>query len=210
MHPVLTWLDRLNYKERYYLFQRVTGGITLGEDMRQALNKAFHLEVPQKVSVYIDYHLDWLHSALEASKSGETDGGTFSNSAGVATGTQRDADLLVAYQGVDAVHLIMLEAKLKGGWNPDQLAGKLDRLTRIFGKTGGRYKDHGIRPHVGLVSPDMPPKELSSGRPGWMTVNGSLPWIPMPASNRWVVYRCDALGRRKKDAGHYRLTRHRT
>ena len=210
MHPVLTWLERLNYKERYYLLQRVTGGITLGEDMRQTLNKAFQVEVPRKVAVYIDYHLDWLHAALEAAKSGAADGGTFSNSAGVATGTQRDADLLVAFEGVDAVHLLMLEAKLKGGWNPGQLAGKLNRLTRIFGNTGGLYKDQGIRPHFGLVSPDQPPKKLNNGRPGWMMVNGSLPWVPMPASNRYVVYRSDEKGRRRKDAGHYRLIRHRT
>ena len=210
MPSVLTWLERLNYKERCYLFQRVTGGITLGEDMRQTLSKAFLVEVPRKVAVYIDYHLDWLHAALEAAKSGTADGGTFCNSAGVATGTQRDVDLLVAFQGVNAVHLLMLEAKLKGGWNPGQLAGKLDRLTAIFGKAGGLYKDQGILPHFGLVSPDMPPKELNSGRPGWMTVNGILPWIPMPTSNRYVVYRSDEKGRRRKDARHYRLTRHRT
>ena len=48
----------------------------------------------------------------------------------VATGNQEDADLLVAFEQGDIIHLMLVEAKAETGWTNKQMCSKAKGLSR--------------------------------------------------------------------------------
>lgn len=94
------------------------------------------------VLVAMDYHLDWFATALYAPEflPGEevaSDKPVCNNHVKdvgcLMTGNQEDVDLLLAdLDDNGKLHILMIEAKFDGSWKWDQLASKLDRLTKVL------------------------------------------------------------------------------
>ena len=68
----------------------------------------------------MDYHLDWIHASLFLTLPGNDSQAVHPNSGRVATGTQEDVDLLVAFEEGDITHLLLIEAKAETGWTNKQ------------------------------------------------------------------------------------------
>ena len=122
----------------------------------------------------MDYHLDWIHAALEIStldddfgKVGPID---IKDKEGelIFEANQQDTDLLVAFERSDIVHLVLIEAKATSGWNNEQLEQKAERLEAIFGngENGGKYPF--VKPHFVLTSPKRSNKIKFDKWPKWM------------------------------------------
>lgn len=126
-------LSQLNRKERFFLLAHAAGeesGELHGESLRltppfrEALASAAGLDepVPEHAWASFDYHLDWLHGALQWAAGASYPGsGPFAlrtvpsaadEDVALVRGSQEDVDLIVAWVGSDGTpHLILVEAK---------------------------------------------------------------------------------------------------
>jgi hypothetical protein len=70
MNEFLATLDALNRKERYFVFTQATDNaeLRLGPTFRRTLSTAVGFEVPESSRAYIDYHIDWIHAAVELAR----------------------------------------------------------------------------------------------------------------------------------------------
>lgn len=182
-------LKRFNRKERYHLLrQAVVGGpFLLQGEFREQLVEALPVDsIPDDAYVAMDYHLDWIASALCLADERVTDDTASSslpnwlphaNGEGgdwrVMTGTQEDVDLLVAWRSGEDLHLALVEAKVESGWDGSQLKSKGDRLGKIFAD-GSPWRSEGyVKPYFVLAGP-MPKDSVPNfgaktlrGCPGW-------------------------------------------
>lgn len=205
MADVTTWLKAFNRKERFFLIGAALGNPSFDLDphFRAGLDETFAIAIPADAFVAIDYHLDWLHASLFLSDSGTTGAGVFPNSDQVATGTQQDIDLLIAYQGPQDVHIVMIEAKVETGWTNKQTLSKVKRLEAIFGEDGRRYP--GVTPRFALLSPRRPQRLRISRWPGWMLTKGRPFWLQIDGPLQpYVLQRCDADGQRSASGTQFR------
>ncbi len=67
----------------------------------------------------MDYHLDWIYASALLAAADDT-GTVHSNKNGLVTGHQEDIDLVVAYEGGDGAHIVMVVAKGVTGWTNKQ------------------------------------------------------------------------------------------
>ena len=205
MPSLMELLESFNRKERFFLIGEALGNRTfqLSTDFRSRLVKAFGIEPPRSAFVAMDYHLDWIHASLFLTLPGNDDEAVHLNTETVATGNQEDIDLLIAFEGGDITHILLLEAKAATGWTNKQTLSKAERLERIFGPNGGKYPR--TKPHFGLMSP-RPPKQLKSHCwQAWMTRDGQPIWfeLKLPAGRRRVT-RCDSRGRPSAEGAFFR------
>ena len=82
-------------------------------------------------------------------------------------GTQKDIDLLVAFDDRAKTHLVLIEAKGDTSWLNKQLSSKALRLSRIF---GSEVLPKDVTPHFVMMSPNNPePEKLEMDTwPLWM------------------------------------------
>jgi len=199
-------LESLNRKERFFLVGAALGNpdFQLGPEYAQKLSRSFDLDVPSNSWVAMDYHLDWISTALHVRHNELSLGKPWLNGPiedRIVRGNQEDVDLIVGFEEGDTTVLLLVEAKAATGWTNPQQNSKAKRLSRIFGAEADRYP--GVLPRFALTSPSKPPKNLEvSGWPSWMAPGGCPTWFPLTmAPNRRRVVRCDQAGRPSKDSG---------
>ena len=205
MPSLLEHIESFNRKERFFLIGEVLGNpiFRSSAGFRKRVGDVFGLDIPVDALVLMDYHLDWIHASL-ALASGVDESGVHENEPVVATGTQEDIDLLIAFDEEDTTHLLMLEAKATTGWTNRQTLSKAKRLAAIFGPDGTRFPS--VRPHFGLLSPRCPQHLRSEKWPAWMTINDSPVWLklPIPRGRRHLT-RTDAYGRSSAAGTFFRV-----
>ena len=133
-------LIQFNRKERFHLLAGALGWQRTENKLDPQFSKKIceitGLELPPKVFLAIDYHLDWLHAALVIAGEGKSSSDVKWNPAKPAhfvfprgpegerqiSRTQRDIDLLVAYDDPKAkvAQLLLIEAKFDTSWGNPQ------------------------------------------------------------------------------------------
>jgi len=201
MEGLLEILESLNRKERFFLVGAALGNsdFRLGPEYARELSETFGLDVPSNSWVAMDYHLDWISTALHVTHNELSHGKPWLNE-GIVNGNQEDVDLIVGFEDAGTTVLLLVEAKAATGWTNSQQQSKADRLSEIFGAGSDRYP--GVKPHFALTSPRKPQNLEVSGWPSWMAPGGCPTWfeLTIPPDRRQVV-RCDQAGRRSKDRG---------
>jgi hypothetical protein len=210
MGDFLRLVDEFNRKERYFVAAYATGGasaltrrgLCLDPGFRaQLANAAGVAEIPESASGYIDYHLDWLHAAVEmAREPGEQPRNnlpavpTPERPYLVSTGNQEDIDLVVTFEHpvTGNAHLVLVEAKGVGSWTNLQLNSKARRLRNIFGDGAQPDTPEGTDVSFVLLSPQPPTiKRLKTEHwPRWLLGPDNLPHhMPMalPSIRRKVT-----------------------
>ena len=176
-NQLIDLLRDLNSKERFFLVGYALGNPTFkpGHEFRNALGTKLGLPIPEDAFCAMDYHIDWIHAALVASRHGVD---AHYRNDGLIMAQQEDVDLLVAFERNGIVHLILIEAKAATAWTNGQAESKIERLKKIFGNDADRWS--GVRPHFVLMSPTRPAR-LHTNWPYW-AVDGNLQplWIPLP------------------------------
>lgn len=203
---LIALLRSFNRKERQILLGEVLrrdGGeeaFRLGAGFRARLGGEIGVTVPADAYVAMDYHLDWLGTALRLVAMSES--GLIPND-GWFEGNQEDIDLLVAFEIGDGAHLVLIEAKGVTAWDKKQQDSKARRLDRIF---GGGHVSGLATPHFVLMSPRRPVRIDTSGWPGWMRRDGKphLLELPLPGGLRKPT-RCDADGNDAAGGGFLRI-----
>lgn len=210
MNPVqrqfIANLKSFNRKERFFLVGWALGNrdFRLSPAFRRELSSSLNLDVPAESFVAMDYHLDWIYASAFLAAAGDANT-VHPNKDGLVTGNQEDIDLVVAHEGGDGAHLVMVEAKGVTGWTNKQATSKAARLEAIFGQRGNRWR--GIRPHFVIVSPREPRGLDCGGWPGWMKREDGRPyWMRMEIPEGLVrVTRCDARGGVTAKGGHWKV-----
>jgi hypothetical protein len=188
-------LESLNRKERFFLVGAALGNkdFRLGDEYARVLSELFDLDVPSNSWVAMDYHLDWISTALHVTHNQRPRCKPWPNN-GIVNGNQEDVDLIVGFEDADTTVLLLVEAKAATGWTNSQQNSKAKRLLEIFGPEGDRYP--GVQPRFALTSPRRPEKLKVSRWPTWMAPGGCPTWFPLTmAPNRRRVVRCDEEGR---------------
>lgn len=185
-------LRSFNRKERFHLLRAALGAdtFTLDDDFRERLSKPLGVAVPPDAFVAMDYHLDWLQTALVHAGTPELPK-TAPKPAGFA-GTQIDVDLLVAFDGDETTHLVLIEAKMETGWSNKQACKKAEQLRTIFSDPPDTALSH---PHYVLLSPTRPQRLRTERWPSWMHRDGKPRWMPLDRPDDLLkVTRSDANG----------------
>ena len=206
MPTFLKLLESFNRKERFFLVGQALGNpkFQLSDGFRSMLGgqDAFGIVPPKDALVFMDYHLDWLHASLFLSLPENDVNGIHPNSQNVATGTQEDIDLLIAFQYESNIHVLLIEAKGATRWNNRQLTSKAEKFRNIFGDCPEKEYP-GIVPHFCLMSPKPVPQSIKSTEwSEWMTNNDNKPiWLRLDIpTNRRKVTRCDEDGKSQAHA----------
>ncbi|WP_433165083.1 hypothetical protein [Kribbella sp. CA-247076] len=187
-------LRRFDSHERGLLLQWVAGEpFRVGGALRSAISRAVGIEPPADAFVAMDYTLDWLYAAVQATLAEDDSLPQPWPSKGELAASPEDVDLIVAWEGPDGcAHLILIEAKGFTGWSNTQLKRKVMRLDSIFaGELRNRFDVHlflaGPQPSAGLKITDWPEWTRPDGRTRFLAIDD--PGL------RYAVQRCDGDGR---------------
>ena len=207
MSKVIEFLKDFNRKERFILLDHVLGQRTeevfrLDPYFAGRLAGLLRLEVPADAFVAMDYHLDWIQMALYLADQPNSQMSKIIPNADskLVKANQEDVDLLVAFEGSQNTHLVLIEAKADTGWNNDQLISKARRLRLIFDENpyGANFVKP-VKPHFVLMSPSKSPKIRTAEWPCWMKRKGEDPayyWLELPLRYGLLkVTRCHENGR---------------
>ncbi|NNJ12578.1 hypothetical protein EKD04_019820 [Chloroflexales bacterium ZM16-3] len=213
MSPLITQLRRLNRKERFYVMRAAVGEerFALGDDFRRQVGEKLGLDIPGDAFFAIDYHLDWLSVAIEATF--RPQGKHIYRDTIAINQNQEDIDLLIAFDAEEVTQLVLIEAKGVGTWTRKQVMSKLTRLEKIFGASDAGFQV-GLRPHLLLMSPaaslklgrlDLEKKFPGASLPSWPFTDGHIPWVELklPKDLQEPV-RCDEDGEHKL-GGYWQL-----
>jgi hypothetical protein len=196
MLSMIDYLEKLNRKERYFLIGLALGNpkFKLDESFLKKLNDEFHIAIPDKAFVAMDYHLNWIFAAAILASGNPATNYVYDNKDKFIDGTQEDIDLLVAYEDKFGInHLIMLEAKGVTSYDNNQFRHKIDRFKKIFGEKGDRFAK--IKPYFGLISPRESKGLDFEYCPSWLKVDRKIPWFEMAIPERLVLFGCDERGK---------------
>ena len=155
------WFSVFNRKERYHLLVNAlansTGMFEISHDYELKIKEIIKLEKDdyEVVFVAMDYHLDWMHVALQCYKKGRlaNDLTSMSNDGKIFKAIQQDVDLLVVFKQEQHYYVVMIEAKADTGWNNKQLLKKAKRLKEIFGDENSSHNYPNVKPFYILSSP---------------------------------------------------------
>ena len=211
MSQVIEMLRSLDRKERFAVLRDVLGfdcrTPELNECFRQRLSDCIRVEVPKKVFLATDYHLDWIQIAVHLAENPDIDWDKPFDSPAVdeINRNQQDVDLLVAFEASEATspsaHLVLIEAKAYLGWTNGQLSSKTARLGRIFGDDG--TKAGVVQPHFVLMTGRVSPNIRTHKWPSWMKDRAGDPfWLKHALPPRRSVTRCRQGGTADK-SGRY-------
>ena len=206
MSDLVELLSQFNRKERFFLVGQVLGnkGFSLAASFREKLGDVIGVEIPRDAFVGMDYHLDWIAASLWAYRKPELVGKPFPNSDQVATGTQQDIDLLIAFEAEDHYYLVLLEAKGYDSWTNKQMCEKSQRLKGIFGCDG--KKQPKVKPSFCLTSPRKPERLETKSWPIWIRKDGgdSYYWLELNLEYpRLQITRCDSNGNSLEGGNHF-------
>ena len=181
----------------------------LNEDFRTRLASCIQVDVPKRVFLATDYHLDWIELALHRTQNPDLQPGKhFTNPAPDRINeNQQDSDLLVAFEGDRegrrVTYLVLIEAKAYLSWDNCQLKRKAKRLGKIFGDNGSCYE--AVEPRFVLMTAHEPRNIRTGCWPGW-TRNGKDPFLlRYDLPDRIAVTRRSKDGRRSRDGSHLSL-----
>ncbi len=210
MPDLMKLLSRFNRKERFFLVGQALGNkeFSLAASFREELSKVIGIKVPSGTFAAMDYHLDWIAASLWAYQHPEFIDKPNLNSTPVATGTQQDIDLLIAFKRGDQYSLVLLEAKAYGSWDNKQMHKKSQRLKEIWGCTGDKYLN--VKPFFCLVSPRKPSRLETNNWPTWMKKDGTDPYYWMKLNleyPRFNVAGCNSSGKPSKERSYFRITK---
>jgi len=197
MSDLISWLDKFNRKERFFLIGDATGNHTfaLSEQFRNRVGEILNLSIPVESFNVIDYHIDWIYASIVLFLNNEQNK-IFDNNNKYIKANQEDVDLFIAFKESNIYHLIMIEAKFKSSWQNKQAKSKVKRLKNIFNDDGKRWEN--IVPHFILISPRKPCRLDYSDYPRWMKPEGEVLWIPIPEEDKIKVTRCDNRGNKSE------------
>lgn len=189
-------LERLNRKERFFLFKTVINDhcFTLSDRIRQQLQEQISLDIPRTAFFAIDYHLDWLYAALMLHQSKDTNKIYPTDDVHVNQ-NQEDIDLIIAYRDTEYYHIVLVEAKGTLTWTNKQLQSKVQKLQRIFG-ANFELCPPDVKLYFVLSSPRKPQRINVSEWPQWLFGNdGQLRWFQLEVPNdRLKITRCTDAG----------------
>jgi hypothetical protein len=216
-------LSQFNRKERFFLLAEATGrysgelhgaSLDLTSEFRQALGEAVGLEttIPDHAWASFDYHLDWLHGALQWAAGRAWPGQDrefaerLTDGVPLVRGSQEDIDLVVCWVDPGPItRLVLVEAKGYGAWSTKQAESKIPRVRAIVESARAAGVDVDAR---FVLSSPRPPKNLSTaGWPEWaVNADGSPRWLLLPApGERLVTERCDDIGMPSSEGTRWRI-----
>ena len=201
MSDLVELLSQFNRKERFFLVGQALGnkGFSLAEDFRKKLGDEIKSEIPADAFVGMDYHLDWIAASLWAYRNPELVDKPFANSDQVATGTQQDIDLLIAFEAEGHYYLVLLEAKGYSPWDNKQMREKAQRLKKLFGQDGRKHQPE-VKPHFYLMSSRTSERLESDSWPAWMKDH----WLTLNLDYpRLEVTLCDFKGKSLAKGDHF-------
>ncbi len=201
MSALIKHLQDFNRKERFILLREALGAdtFTLGDDFRERLRTTIDVAIPPDAFVAMDYHLDWLQMALYFAATPSPPSPIPNDDLFMAN--PEDIDLLVAFDGDDTTHIVLIEAKMETGWITEQLDSKAQRLGRIFG--AGRPGADLATPHLVLASPKKSERALASAWPESLARRGAPRWMVLPRPpGLQKVTRC-TVEKKQSKAGRY-------
>jgi hypothetical protein len=182
-------LERFNRKERNLLVRDILGhaeaGLRLSSDFIERIRAETHVTLAANAWWATDYHFDWLFAAVMMFLGRAVPDQPYANP-GIMTGTQEDADLIIA----DGNHLILVEAKAYGGFGNKQVARKRLRFDQLRALAGDV-----LDLHLLLMSPTQPQRLA--------VPDGLQPlrWIPLRIDGRVTISRVERCnGNGKADA----------
>ncbi|MCR6501539.1 hypothetical protein MUO32_21100 [Shinella sp. CPCC 101442] len=212
-------LKQLNRKERYWLLQNAlvetNGDLPLAERFRKGLAKEIGVSVvPASAWWAMDYHIDWLFSALVLDRFGPQPPDRFLNYENtdnaekpprrLIRGTQEDFDLIIGFERT----LILVEAKGVTSWGNSQLTRKCERL-QDWASISRTIPHHAAYQPPEIYMVLMSPKESEGLEPQkWPDIikNKTPYFLPLTfgdaASSFLATERCDEQGNRC-DTGIY-------
>lgn len=188
-------LAAFNRKERYFLLGAAATELPDAEvhgpsmrvtnAFRTRLGEATGWHVPRHAWVGMDYHLSWVHAALEwfageawphqpsPHPSQLTDDGAL-----LVSGSQEDVDLIVCWSSSEGPRLALVEAKGYGAWTKKQADSKLARLAAIV---AAAQAQSAVDVRFVLASP-RPSSLQVAGWPAWATRAGGNDalWVQLP------------------------------
>lgn len=219
-------LSQFNRKERFFLVTDAVGAgegadtelhgasLPLSQDFRDRLAQALGddaIEVPAHAWASFDFHLDWLHAAVQwtagATWPGQSDGFPTRQVEGVdvVAGNQEDIDLVVSWvDGSGITYLVLVEAKAYSSWSTKQASSKIPRLRAILDVAD---QVPGLRPFLVLTSPRPPQKFATQDWPSWAMVGGEVRHMVLPTPGERVsVTRCTPEGQPSASGQEWRIT----
>lgn len=122
-------LKLFNRKERYWLIRNTLGEksqeLPLSNSFRERLGRVIEVDIPDNAWWALDYHIDWLFSALLLDFLQEDAKSTpIENPRRLIRGTQEDFDFVIAFDRT----IILIEVKGVGSWTNKQISRKHQRL----------------------------------------------------------------------------------
>jgi len=217
-------LSAFTRKERLFLFGFAAGGLETSElhspslqlsaTFRAALGDVTCRSIPAHAWASVDYHLDWLHAALQWHSGASVPlqpqdllRTTTRDGASLVAGSQEDTDLVVAWADEEKAHVVLVEAKAYGAWDNKQAASKVARIAAIRA-AGGEHVD--LR--LALCSPRKPEKLATLDWPQWARDHkGKVSWLRLPVPNlRVTTERCDVDGRASTQGTYWHIAGPRT
>ncbi len=194
MNNLLEWLKLFNSKERFFLTGYLLGNynFSLCQSFRNDLSELINIEIPSDAFSAMDYHVDWLYASLNLARENNLDK-VYLNKNQVIKAQQEDTDWLVAFKDQTGFHVILLEAKVTGGWSNKQMVSKAIRYREIFGENGNNWNN--VMPHFVCLSPTKPRRLEINKWPQWMKPNNDILWLNIPKLDQlYKVTRCDENG----------------
>lgn len=211
--PLVDSLQRLNRKERYWLLRNALGqsgaDLFLSYSFLERLSQEIARSIPRSAWWAMDYHIDWLFSALVLDRFGPDCPHRFQNPRAVAgesvsngrliRGTNEDFDLIVAFERT----IILIEAKGVTSWGNKQIAGKCQRLrewSELSDQIAPGFKTSSpVEIFVVLMSPKPPKKLYGLEWPSFVNTKDGKPfWLQLDLADAPDVFvapeRCDEGG----------------
>jgi len=212
-------LSAFTRKERLFLFGFAGGGLDTAElhgpalrldaAFRATLADVIGLDVPAHAWASVDFHLSWIHGALQwqsgAVRPGQIENLPLTSDGGESawiTGSQEDVDLVVAWAEDDVTHLVLIEAKAYGAWSNSQATSKMGRVAAIRAAA-----PVGVEIRFAICSPSRPQHLHTQSWPKWaLASDGSPAWFRLPVPRlRLSTERCDDAGASSESGSRWHI-----
>jgi hypothetical protein len=209
-------LAQFNRKERFWLLEDFAdrardemhgASLPVGVRTRQRLSRATGWQVPSGAWAAFDYHLSWIAGAIEWLGTDLRPDSTLSLPlrSELVTGTQEDADLILAWAEPETYRVILVEAKGVTGWSNSQARSKMARISAI----ADRANEIGvpIEWRFVMASPRQPTQIDTDGWPSWaLKIDGTPMWVPLSIPTSLVkTQRCNEHGVASQSGSHWQL-----
>ncbi len=200
-------LKMFNAKERFFLVGHILGNASFqpSNEFLKELSEKLAIDIPDAEHVFtaMDYHLDWLHAALQVFTSGNEQK-CYSNEPDYIKGKQEDVDFILAWQEEEKFHVVLIEAKGVTSWTNSQIRSKAKRMREIWGNDGKLIEK--VVPHFVLMSPRESKGLEKDICPDWMCPKGNFTWMRLKLPENYgthKVCRCNSNNKIGKGGGYW-------